>query len=158
MEWRRAVNKVGILRRAAGGEIDKHRELEGEGKWWALLKPKGEGGRVEVCHAVLQGGVRRGRVVLQCAEMPGVIPGNEQRGRSNMLWRRSAVWLWGLCWWCEWCLSSWCSGVLVPGGFGVRGTEGKIQAISWARKQKKPFLGEKCSSSIRRSKAKKETE
>lgn len=39
----------------------------------------------------------------------------------------------------------WCtllhSGVLVPGGFGVRGTEGKIQAISWARKQKKPFLG-----------------
>uniref|UniRef100_A0A8V5H910 CTP synthase n=1 Tax=Melopsittacus undulatus TaxID=13146 RepID=A0A8V5H910_MELUD len=37
--------------------------------------------------------------------------------------------------------SSSCSGVLVPGGFGVRGTEGKIQAISWARKQKKPFLG-----------------
>uniref|UniRef100_A0A8C7CJA2 CTP synthase n=2 Tax=Oncorhynchus TaxID=8016 RepID=A0A8C7CJA2_ONCKI len=32
-------------------------------------------------------------------------------------------------------------GVLVPGGFGVRGTEGKIQAISWARKKKKPFLG-----------------
>jgi hypothetical protein len=31
--------------------------------------------------------------------------------------------------------------VLVPGGFGVRGTEGKIQAIAWARKQKKPFLG-----------------
>uniref|UniRef100_A0A8C2JK03 CTP synthase n=1 Tax=Cyprinus carpio TaxID=7962 RepID=A0A8C2JK03_CYPCA len=29
----------------------------------------------------------------------------------------------------------------IPGGFGVRGTEGKIQAISWARKQKKPFLG-----------------
>ncbi|CAO2588829.1 CTP synthase 1 [Lemmus lemmus] len=37
--------------------------------------------------------------------------------------------------------SSLCSGVLVPGGFGVRGTEGKIQAIAWARKQKKPFLG-----------------
>ncbi|GAB1288857.1 CTP synthase 1 [Apodemus speciosus] len=34
-------------------------------------------------------------------------------------------------------------GVLVPGGFGVRGTEGKIQAIAWARKQKKPFLGYK---------------
>uniref|UniRef100_A0A3Q3A287 CTP synthase n=1 Tax=Kryptolebias marmoratus TaxID=37003 RepID=A0A3Q3A287_KRYMA len=31
-------------------------------------------------------------------------------------------------------------GILVPGGFGVRGTEGKIHAISWARKQKKPFL------------------
>ncbi|XP_059805200.1 CTP synthase 1-like isoform X2 [Hypanus sabinus] len=33
------------------------------------------------------------------------------------------------------------NGVLVPGGFGVRGTEGKILAIAWARKQKKPFLG-----------------
>ncbi|TNN89159.1 CTP synthase 1 [Liparis tanakae] len=32
-------------------------------------------------------------------------------------------------------------GVLVPGGFGVRGTEGKIRAINWARKQNKPFLG-----------------
>ncbi|XP_037532083.1 CTP synthase 1 [Nematolebias whitei] len=32
-------------------------------------------------------------------------------------------------------------GVLVPGGFGVRGTEGKMLAISWARKQDKPFLG-----------------
>ncbi|XP_068611295.1 CTP synthase 1-like [Brachionichthys hirsutus] len=34
-----------------------------------------------------------------------------------------------------------CQGVLVPGGFGVRGTEGKILAISWARKHNKPFLG-----------------
>ncbi|XP_062891603.1 CTP synthase 1-like isoform X1 [Mobula hypostoma] len=33
------------------------------------------------------------------------------------------------------------NGILVPGGFGVRGTEGKILAIAWARKQKKPFLG-----------------
>ncbi|KAG7265079.1 hypothetical protein CRUP_003437 [Coryphaenoides rupestris] len=32
-------------------------------------------------------------------------------------------------------------GVLVPGGFGVRGTEGKIHAIKWARERKKPFLG-----------------
>ncbi|NXG15228.1 PYRG2 synthase, partial [Grallaria varia] len=32
-------------------------------------------------------------------------------------------------------------GILVPGGFGIRGTEGKLQAISWARSKKKPFLG-----------------
>ncbi|XP_049622753.1 CTP synthase 2 isoform X2 [Suncus etruscus] len=32
-------------------------------------------------------------------------------------------------------------GVLVPGGFGMDGTLGKIQAISWARKRKIPFLG-----------------
>ena len=34
-----------------------------------------------------------------------------------------------------------CSGVLVPGGFGIRGVEGKILAAEWARKMKKPFLG-----------------
>ncbi|MBQ7840990.1 MAG: CTP synthase [Lachnospiraceae bacterium] len=32
-------------------------------------------------------------------------------------------------------------GILVPGGFGQRGTEGKILAISYARKHKIPFLG-----------------
>lgn len=33
------------------------------------------------------------------------------------------------------------SGILVPGGFGTRGIEGKITAISYARKNKIPFLG-----------------
>ncbi|MCC5950279.1 MAG: CTP synthase [Nitriliruptoraceae bacterium] len=32
-------------------------------------------------------------------------------------------------------------GILVPGGFGVRGVEGKIAAISWARAHRVPFLG-----------------
>jgi len=32
-------------------------------------------------------------------------------------------------------------GVIVPGGFGGRGTEGKISAITYARKKKMPFLG-----------------
>jgi CTP synthase len=32
-------------------------------------------------------------------------------------------------------------GVLVPGGFGVRGIEGMIKAIEYARKKKIPFLG-----------------
>jgi CTP synthase len=32
-------------------------------------------------------------------------------------------------------------GILVPGGFGSRGTEGKIKAIEFARKNKKPFFG-----------------
>ncbi|MFA5410434.1 MAG: CTP synthase [Candidatus Omnitrophota bacterium] len=33
------------------------------------------------------------------------------------------------------------SGVLVPGGFGYRGIEGKIKAIKYARQNKIPFLG-----------------
>jgi CTP synthase len=32
-------------------------------------------------------------------------------------------------------------GILVPGGFGERGTEGKIRAIQYAREKKIPFLG-----------------
>jgi CTP synthase len=31
--------------------------------------------------------------------------------------------------------------ILVPGGFGVRGTEGKIQAVQYAREHKVPFFG-----------------
>ncbi len=34
-----------------------------------------------------------------------------------------------------------CDGILVPGGFGSRGTEGKIQAIRHAREHKIPFFG-----------------
>jgi CTP synthase len=32
-------------------------------------------------------------------------------------------------------------GILVPGGFGLRGWEGVIQAVAYARESKKPFLG-----------------
>ena len=33
------------------------------------------------------------------------------------------------------------SGILIPGGFGKRGTEGKIEAIKYARQNNIPFLG-----------------
>lgn len=44
---------------------------------------------------------------------------------------------------CEWPCAPlyFLSGILVPGGFGDRGTEGMILAIKWAREQKVPFLG-----------------
>ncbi|THB76605.1 MAG: CTP synthase [Desulfobulbaceae bacterium] len=34
-----------------------------------------------------------------------------------------------------------CDGILVPGGFGKRGAEGKIRAITYAREEKIPFFG-----------------
>jgi len=34
-----------------------------------------------------------------------------------------------------------CDGVVVPGGFGLRGFEGKVEAIKYARESKTPFLG-----------------
>ena len=34
-----------------------------------------------------------------------------------------------------------CDGILVPGGFGDRGIEGKIEAVRFARENKKPYLG-----------------
>jgi len=33
------------------------------------------------------------------------------------------------------------SGILIPGGFGKRGTEGKVEAIKYAREKKIPFFG-----------------
>jgi len=33
------------------------------------------------------------------------------------------------------------AGVIVPGGFGVRGTEGKIECVRYARENKLPYLG-----------------
>ena len=33
------------------------------------------------------------------------------------------------------------SGVIVPGGFGKRGIEGKIKACEWCRTHDRPFLG-----------------
>ncbi len=38
-------------------------------------------------------------------------------------------------------LLSGCDGIIVPGGFGTRGTEGKIACIKHAREKKMPFLG-----------------
>jgi len=40
-----------------------------------------------------------------------------------------------------WDLVQDADGILVPGGFGDRGIEGKIQAITYARENKIPFLG-----------------
>ena len=34
-----------------------------------------------------------------------------------------------------------CHGIIVPGGFGVRGTEGKIECIRYARENNVPYLG-----------------
>ncbi|XP_032597557.1 CTP synthase isoform X1 [Drosophila grimshawi] len=41
----------------------------------------------------------------------------------------------------EWQKLCDCAGILVPGGFGWRGIEGKIRACQWAREKGKPFLG-----------------
>jgi CTP synthase len=40
-----------------------------------------------------------------------------------------------------WDLIQAADGILVPGGFGYRGIEGKIKAITYARKNKIPYLG-----------------
>src|SRR6204780_1239954 len=33
------------------------------------------------------------------------------------------------------------NGILVPGGFGERGTEGKVSAVRFARERRVPFFG-----------------
>ncbi len=41
----------------------------------------------------------------------------------------------------DWSLLTGLHGIVVPGGFGLRGTEGKIKAITYAREHKVPYLG-----------------
>lgn len=41
----------------------------------------------------------------------------------------------------EWKKLESADGIIVPGGFGNRGVEGKIAAARWARENKKPYLG-----------------
>ncbi len=41
----------------------------------------------------------------------------------------------------SWALLKKAKGIVVPGGFGVRGTEGKIAAIQYARENNIPYLG-----------------
>ncbi|MFH1112240.1 MAG: CTP synthase [Patescibacteria group bacterium] len=41
----------------------------------------------------------------------------------------------------EWQKLKKAQGIVIPGGFGIRGTEGKILAAKYAREAKKPFLG-----------------
>ncbi|EZG55366.1 CTP synthase [Gregarina niphandrodes] len=41
----------------------------------------------------------------------------------------------------EWAKLKSCAGVLIPGGFGERGTEGMIAACRYAREARKPYLG-----------------
>lgn len=41
----------------------------------------------------------------------------------------------------SWAMVKGSDGVLVPGGFGDRGVEGKIACAKWARENKKPYLG-----------------
>lgn len=36
---------------------------------------------------------------------------------------------------------AYANGILVPGGFGMRGVEGKVRVVRYARERKKPFLG-----------------
>ena len=40
-----------------------------------------------------------------------------------------------------WKMMKECDGVIVPGGFGVRGVEGKLVAARYCRENKKPYLG-----------------
>jgi CTP synthase len=68
--------------------------------------------------ALLHGGIANGvKVTLQFVDSQEV----EAQGPGPLLEQADAV--------------------LVPGGFGVRGTEGKIAAVKWARENKVPFFG-----------------
>ncbi len=56
---------------------------------------------------------------------------------AEILWVHSADLEKGKCW----DLVQAADGIIVPGGFGTRGTEGKVMAAKYARENKVPYLG-----------------
>ncbi|MCD6356169.1 MAG: CTP synthase [Anaerolineaceae bacterium] len=60
-----------------------------------------------------------------------------QKAKLKILWIHSAELQAGN----GWDLVKGADGILVPGGFGDRGIEGKIQAVTYARENKIPYLG-----------------
>ena len=52
-------------------------------------------------------------------------------GCTHLNWKKDAAWI----------LIKSADAVLVPGGFGERGTEGKMMAINYARENNVPYLG-----------------
>jgi CTP synthase len=75
-------------------------------------------------HAALASGQQLRLTYIEAADLEAQMR-DEQPERYHKAWQRL----------CE------ASGVLVPGGFGVRGVEGKMEAIRWAREKKIPLLG-----------------
>ncbi len=68
--------------------------------------------------ALVHGGIAHDlKVNIHWIESEDITPGKEEQFLSNV------------------------DGILVPGGFGIRGIEGKILAISYARNNKVPFFG-----------------
>ena len=82
---------------------------------------------LSVCRALKHAAVhanRRLKIVWVNAE-DLVVKGESQRQRREGAWK---------------CVKE-AHGILVPGGFGIRGIEGKLAACEYARTSKKPFLG-----------------
>jgi CTP synthase len=70
--------------------------------------------------------LERGAVTRRAADAHGCT-GRLRRGRGHRARRRRACWR--------------ADAILVPGGFGERGVEGKIEAVRYARENDIPFLG-----------------
>src|SRR5688572_2776229 len=95
------------------GKADKHVTLAVTGKYTALRDAY-----ASVIKAVEHCSVHLGvDVQLKWLDTTGVEPGNVGKKLAD------------------------CHGIIVPGGFGVRGTEGKIECIRYVRENKVPYLG-----------------
>jgi CTP synthase len=70
--------------------------------------------------------LRHAAVANDCdVQIEWISSGELEKGPQNAAWERLKR----------------CDGIVVPGGFGDRGIEGKIAAARWARTQRVPYLG-----------------
>jgi len=109
--------------------LDEWRELVDE-----LARPKptvkiavvGKYVELEDAYISVREALRHAAVANNCAvEVVWLYSGDLEKGPEHEAWQRLQQ----------------CDGVVVPGGFGDRGIEGKVKAARWSREHKLPYLG-----------------
>uniref|UniRef100_A0A1B6K2K2 CTP synthase n=1 Tax=Homalodisca liturata TaxID=320908 RepID=A0A1B6K2K2_9HEMI len=114
-KWRELADRVDLLRRDVNiSLVGKYTKLEDS--YASVTKA--------LQHAAIDAGYNLKIKYIEAADL------EKQTNETNAVQYHEA--------WQQLCKSD---GVIVPGGFGKRGMEGKLEACAWCRKMKKPLLG-----------------
>lgn len=115
MKWRNLAERVDLLRKEVNiALVGKYTKLEDS--YASVLKA--------LQHAAIEAGYKLNVSLIEAANLE-----KEMKIEDPVMYHKA---------WQTLCKSN---GVIVPGGFGKRGFEGKLEACQWCREMQKPFLG-----------------
>lgn len=115
MKWRNLADRVDLLRKEVTiALVGKYTKLEDS--YASVLKA--------LQHAAIEVGYKLNVSLIEAANLE-----KEMKMEDPVMYHKA---------WQTLCKSN---GVIVPGGFGKRGFEGKLEACQWCREMQRPFLG-----------------